>query len=459
MTYRHLTPGREKMAPYPRRCAWLLSAVGLLSFGVSPLAAQWEVSGGGGVHLHRMSNWSTDRFAWVRPLTYASPAASLAVGYRLHERVGVRGRIEAAEREINPRFNFLPERQFARSLGLGLEGVAYLKPWLSVGAGLTYHWLRPQLDGFRAFGEDEIAFAEFQMTDFGIRSHFAVHAVGEVYLGRFTVRVAPSMSVGRVYGERFTSANREAPLRGSWLGLGTQLLYRVPFGKTRYADPAGFGEVLATAVERGGATTQRWGLGPVVEYTAALLNVGGVGDGYDLRPRRLRLGVLSTYALDEDWRLRLSAGWDKFGSTSRLSEVALRRRRQLRANFRGVDVMVGAERRVWRGLTVAADIGAVKVYEEWVEDLSRDGGVMTGNGRRAFPLVPADNSPLADFIWLADVRADWTLGGRVRLGAHAQVTLSDVNSDSPDALLRSARPRTGGYLGAGVHAAWMVLND
>ena len=412
------------------------------------------------MHLHRMSNWSTDRFAWVRPLTYASPAASLAVGYRLHERVGVRGRIEAAEREINPRFNFLPERQFARSLGLGLEGVAYLKPWLSVGAGLTYHWLRPQLDGFRAFGEDEIAFAEFQMTDFGIRSHFAVHAVGEVYLGRFTVRVAPSMSVGRVYGERFTIVNREAPLRGSWLGLGTQLLYRVPFGKTRYADPAGLNEVLATAVERGGATTERWGLGPVVEYTATLLNVGGVGDGYDLRPRRTRLGLQSTYGLSERWRVRLSAGWDHFRSESRLSPAALAQRDQLRANFRGLDIMAGVERRIWRGLTVAADVGAVKVYEEWVENLTpRDGSRRFSNGRPSFPSLPADNSPLADFIWLADLRADWALAGRVRLGVHAQVTLSDVNSDSPDALLRPRRRRTGGYLGAGVHMVWMVLAD
>lgn len=423
----------------------------IVCFGLSPLAAQVELSFGGGVFANRLTDWRGS--SGVRPgssHTFASPVVQLAVSYRINEYWSARAGGRFSTYSIPPSIRVGNGTVSSQALGGTVEGAYHPLRWLAVGAGIGYRHLRTPVRSEPQDPWDSLWFPEESAREAGLRSHFAAQAFAEAYAGHFTLRLSPSASVGRVYGNtlNFVNGRVDRP-RGSWLGLDVAIRYRVPFGKTSHPAPHALDEVLDDGFGATESALGRWSVGPLVEYTAAVLNVGGVGDGYDQRPMRFRTGIQSAYALTPDWRLRLSVGWDDFRAESRLGEAALARRPQIRSEYRGLDAMAGVERRVWRGLYVAADVGVVKVYEEWTS--ISDGVGQLGNG------LGNQSMPIANFLALSDLRASYRFGERFRLGAHVQYTLSDASSNSPDVLLRPLRPREGGWIGVGAHAAVALL--
>ena len=213
------------------------------------------------------------------------------MGYHLNDYLSLRGRVEVSDRRRDLELVFEQGGnswdQSALAIGTSLEvGYAPL-PWLTVGGGIGFNAMDVR---FPSRGTpEERARHRRRLVDGGFRNHAQAHVFAEAHAGRFTLRVAPSASIGRVYGLRPTLLlnNRETLPRGSWIGLNTSLLYSLPllrdgkpFGKTVVpaAPPIHFDIVLRRSADGVSRFLHRYNVGAITEATKAVANVGGEGD-------------------------------------------------------------------------------------------------------------------------------------------------------------------------------------
>ena len=433
-----------------RKSTSWLAAAALIGFGVSPLSAQYELSLGYGVEASRLTNWSRS-IGGANPLprTYGASTFTAALGYRPSERYVVRARFNAGERAIDygrlvdgP--GFLDTRQTAVSVGGALEGLYYVRPWVSVGGGIGYNHLNPRV---MDVSRRSVGTTRAILRDAGLRSHLVGHLAAEFHAGILTLRVAPTVSLSRAYGDGTFRGSTET-VRGNWLGLRASVGTSIPFGKTRYPRPTSVDSLLDRELAGFRARSPRWGLGIAASNTITVLEPGGADDGRGLMPTRWRLGPLATYRLNPDWHLRASIGLNRFGGTTEGDAPCP----QVDVDFVGVDATVGMERRIWRSLSLVGEVGVLQTSGRTMRT------TRTSDGQ--FPELPqGGNAPIATYMALASAQLKWQAGERLSLGGHVESTLSRPFGDERHPFFAPNGRRPERWLGVGLNAEWMLVRD
>ncbi len=434
-----------------------LAAALVLCFGASSMGAQVEVSAGFGVHASRLVDRSNHNVGFgprFGQRTFANPGVSATVAYRPNERFAVRGVASISEREVSFDFNGLRGffgNSVARSADFGLEAAYYPSGWFSIGAGGGVAYTRSRGPGSDPFGRPMPA-PTFTGTLVPQSFGFANLAL-EAYAGLVTLRVAPYVSLTDIYDpevRRFIINGQPNQQRGNWLGLNATVMVRAPFGKTRYGAPITFDSLLDRTTGGLADRMPRWGVGFSGSVSAPIATLGASPrDGHSPGPAQQRFALQFTYALDDDWRLRGSLGINRLRSYTDLSTEEQLTSPQSVTNFKGVDLMVGAERRVWRELYVAADFGPLNRFNRFTSPVDQDGF----DGR----FGSAGDHPLAQVIWYSNTQAFWQTTDRLRLGAQVGFTLNDAHGSEPDQRIQPARDRDGRWLSLGATASYLVL--
>ena len=435
----------------PRRLLSPATAV-LCLVGVTSAAAQVELGVGLGAAANRLDlAWRDVGQAGVMPRTFIHQSGTLTAGYRPHERFATRLAATVTTRRVDPAFTDPTgqrRRLHSAYLELGLEAAYYPNRWWSVGAGLGY--ARASRD--RGLEQDLTSSFRPPTSELGLRSFGVAHLALEAYMGPVTLRVRPSASLTPVVDEALQVGpggqvfSRRVAAR--WLGLDASLLARIPIGRADYTPAITFDSLLNRGTEVFELRLQRWGFGLGGSADATWANLGGEGGDTDdlrLQPRRLRLGLQSTYRLDDygDWRLRASVGLSDFRSVTYVRGDGDPIDRESETHFSGVDALAGVEHRAWRRLRLGVDVGPTQVF-----------GRFTSNG----PAVGSrEGPPIREVIWYGRGLAAWQFGERLRLGATASVTLNNPNGEDADVRLAPARPRGDRWLSLGVDATWMIV--
>ncbi len=438
-----------------------LAAALVLGFGESRLAAQVELSAGYGAHVSRLATSGRDNplrtfFGLGGSETATTFSTSVTAAYRPSARLAFRATTVISSRRVespfsSSTFNGRPSQLISGTVDLGAEVAYYPKPWYSVGVGGGYSVSKPRSNS-RGLAGSPLPLSGLARA-IAPQSFCFTHLALEGYAGIFTLRAAPYLSVSRVFSDELSGLiinGRPQDLpRGHWVGLNASVLVRVPFGKTRYGSEISFDSLLDRSLVRVASAMPLWGFGATGRLEGTIAAPGAdPDDAYTARPLKARYGLQSTYYLHADWRLRGSIAMDFISYASSLDSVQRISAPQQRTVYSGVDLMIGAERRLWRQVFVAAEVGPMKTFNSWTRNIDPD----HPNGTTVSP-------PRANVIWLGAAEVFGQVGPRWRLGAVASYTLNDTHGTEPDQRLSPNVPRDGRWVSIGASAGWMLLRS
>ncbi len=432
----------------------LLALAAVLSFGASLASAQVELSFGYGATANRLTLRDNGQQAVAFDSRgFTRVAGTMTATYRPSAQYGIRAVGTFGSRAVNAAL-VGPQAQIikpsANFYDLGLEVAYYPSPWWSVGVGGGY-----ASNNLRRFFGSPPSNPTFirQLTllapqDFG----FATLAL-EYYAGIVTFRVAPNLSIGRVYSEGLVSTNSNGqPLpnpQGAWLGINATLMVRAPFGRTEYGPDISFDSLLNRVTTPVTSRLPGWSFGPYGQIESTGLTVESKLNTYSAQPTRIRAGALATYRLNDNWDLRVSAGYASLGWSTTLDSLQQTLVAQTSYRSEGFDLLLGAERKLWRNIYIGAEAGPMVVTSR--REPSSGSSLFTSTA----PL--AAQAPLADVILFGQGSLTWRAGPRLRVGGHLSYTLSNPNGKEVDTRVDPPLRRDERWFGVGVHAGWMIV--